>query len=133
MKTTRRGQVEPSFQWIFVLIAGAVFLAIFLFAFKSCTQTGQERMQSHGVKSAALRISGDAWKPEFNDSVTMPQVSVSCPANATIILTPRADGAQVSAPLDRVPAFLPPVRIFNELFTMNLAFGDRFSRVSLVS
>jgi hypothetical protein len=101
-----KGQLEVSFQWIFVLIAGAVFLFIFFFAIRACTNTGDARLQTTSVVRSASVLSGATWYPQVNTSVTMPDVDVTCPAE-TLTISTRASNP-MRGQLDRVPAFLPP-------------------------
>ena len=100
-----KGQLEISFQWIFVLIAGGTFLFLFIFALRSCTQSGDTRLQTTSVARAASIIGGAVWYPQVNTTVQMPDVTASCPADTITLSTTSAN--PVRSPLDQVPAFLP--------------------------
>jgi hypothetical protein len=98
-----KGQVEVTFHWMYVLIAGGAFLLIFFFAMRSCTQATEERADTLQIRSAASTISLLAWQPRVNTSLYLKGVQVSCPAG-TLTLS----SGQESTPLDQIPAFLSP-------------------------
>jgi hypothetical protein len=98
-----KGQLEVSFQWVYVLIAGGAFLLMFFFVFKSCTESGDERAQGMSVRATANAISLAAWQ-EGSVNFTF-AADVSCVGD---VLTLQALEGTARSQLDQVPAFLPP-------------------------
>lgn len=95
-----KGQLELSYQWIFVLLAGGTFLIMFFLLFKSCSQQGDERTQASTIKAQAAIINAAAWQTgERNRSF---DASASCTGGT---LTIAKGGASA---LITVPAFLSP-------------------------
>jgi hypothetical protein len=130
-----RAQLEVSFQWIFAIIAGSALLLFFVFAFRGCVQSGEERVSSTGLRAAVTQLRTDAWQP-VNTTRVMPSVDVQCVPGGALTLTTRGD-APMRSTLDNVPAFLSPTLsgstrvVVKELFLPAAQPGD--PRISLGS
>jgi hypothetical protein len=98
-----KGQLETSYQWIFVLLAGGAFLLMFGFGIRGCAQTGELAAQSGDLRYVARTLSLTAWQPNTYVNISFPETRVSC--QGTIILS-TADDNPVRQNLDGVPAFL---------------------------
>jgi hypothetical protein len=57
-----KGQLEISFQWLYVLLAGGAFLVMFFFVFRACTQQGDERMQVGALRTQAASLNSFSWQ-----------------------------------------------------------------------
>lgn len=99
----RRGQLEISFQWIYVLIAGGSFLVLFFFIIKGCSDSGTAAASASSLKTAATALTGIAWQTGTRMNMTMPEAEVICPAGSLSL----SNGENVVS-MDRLPAFLPP-------------------------
>ncbi|HIH24704.1 TPA: hypothetical protein HA251_06750 [Candidatus Woesearchaeota archaeon] len=99
----RRGQLEVSFQWIYVLIAGGAFLFLFLFLIKGCSDSETAAASAGSLKNAATALAGIAWQTGARMNMTMPDAQVICPASSLSL----SNGDNVAS-MDRLPAFLPP-------------------------
>ena len=96
-----KGQLEVSFQWIYVVLAGGAFLLMFFFVFKGCTDANEQQISTGSVRSAATAISSAVWQ-EAQRNITL-DADVACVGE---VLTLRTDSA--STQLEQAPAFLSP-------------------------
>jgi hypothetical protein len=97
-----KGQLEISFQWIYVVIAGGAFLLIFFLVFKGCVEAGEQQAQVSNVRTAANAIGTQSWQ-EGARNITL-NADVSCVGG---VLTLRSNDA--ASQLEQVPAFLSPL------------------------
>lgn len=98
-----RGQVESSFQWVFVLIGGAVFFGLFFVLIRACVDSGESRAQGISLALAASMLEEGAWQGTSSSSRAVQPAAVSCAGGSSIVLS----SERQSATLDRAPVFLP--------------------------
>ncbi|MDD9953875.1 MAG: hypothetical protein OXR66_06080 [Candidatus Woesearchaeota archaeon] len=96
-----KGQLESSFQWIFVLVAGSIFLILFGLLARGCVQATETKTTGLSVSTAATRLTSLAWQPTLTTEVSLIG-DLSCPAG-TLTLTHDSATASIDA-----PTFLPP-------------------------
>jgi hypothetical protein len=97
------GQVESSFQWVFVLLAGAVFITFFFMLIRGCVQQGEERTQGLSLDASSLLLERTAWQPDGEVDLAISPSDVSCRSGVLTLSSPNG-----ASPIDRAPAFLSP-------------------------
>lgn len=106
-----KGQLDISFQWIYVIMAGGAFLILFLLIFKACTQGEERRSDAVTVRTAATMLSAAAWEPESLRNLTV-EADVSCVGGVLTL-----SRGEVYSQIERTPVFLPP-RLDGRISTM---------------
>lgn len=101
-----KGQLGSSFQWIFVIIGGGVFLVFFFFVIKSCTDTGDDRIEAISLFSAGEKLKAAAWQGDTVQNISIEPSYVSCPTGSAVTLSTISGNTPVT--LDDAPVFLPP-------------------------
>jgi hypothetical protein len=129
-----KAQVEASFQWIYVILAGGAMLVMFFFVLRSCTQTGGEQVSSSVLRSTGTVLSSSVWQEQTERNVTMPELSVICTAgtltlsqgdaafgldNAPMFLSPELDGRTRLASKDLYLATTPTLRYGSVLYAIS--------------
>lgn len=110
-----KGQLEISFQWIFVVLAGGAFLVIFFLLFRSCTNQGDEQVQASVLKYQAATINGAVWQPGEKSS-TLDAIP-ACAGG-----TPTLNKNDLALPIT-VPAFLSPTLGKTTIVTKEIALS----------
>lgn len=98
----KRGQTEPSFQWLFVLIAGGVLFLLFGVLIKSCAQSGSSTAEGLELSVVQQKISSDAWQGESLAEVMLPSAEVVCPEQGSMTFI----GLTQQASVDDAPVFV---------------------------
>ncbi len=100
---SNKGQMESSFQWVYVIIAGGSFLLIFFMLFRSCSSAGEIKQDAQAITATATALSSVGWQSNLQKNFSVPEVSVLCPVGS---LTLHSTGAKsIDKPIDRVPIF----------------------------
>lgn len=102
----RNAQLEASFQWIYVIIAGGTFLLLSFFIFRSCATSSQNINSANSFDSGVTSLDSLAWQvsPKSSvSSVSFPDSVAICPAGT---ITLKDNKLQKS--LDRMPIFISP-------------------------
>jgi hypothetical protein len=95
-----KGQLEVSFQWVYVLLAGGAFLVMFFFIFRACTTQGEDRIQTSALTVQTQSLNAIVWRAG-EKNITLDSIPVC--AGGTLTLTKDGKSLQLNA-----PAFLSP-------------------------
>ncbi len=98
-----RGQLESSFQWIFVLIAGGAFLFLTVVLFRSCTQHGEAAASGAVAGDLASQLESLAWQQETYANASAEGVRFSCVGDVLTV-----SSGDASSPIGEASVFLPP-------------------------
>jgi hypothetical protein len=95
-----KGQLEVSFQWVYVLLAGGAFLVMFFFIFRACTTQGEDRIQTSALTAQTQALNAVVWQTG-EKNMTLDAIPVC--AEGTLMLTKDDKSLQLNA-----PAFVSP-------------------------
>jgi|GEM_PF-4028395 len=98
----RKGQIESSFQWIYVLVAGGSFLIIFFFLIRGCTDQNQDETSAYALSQTANKLSTAVLQGNTQANTTLAESRMRCPAG-TLAVTSK----ERSSPVASFPIFTP--------------------------